>query len=129
MLLNPGERYDFNGQRLTYPAIKLAWWAGDNPFHHHQDLGRMRRAFARLDTLIVHEPFWTATARISDIVVPARMTLERDDIGGTPTDPLLVAMQKVRAPQGEARDDYTIFAALARRFGAEHAFTEGRRSQ
>lgn len=129
MLLNPGESYDFNGQRLTYPAIKLAWWAGGNPFHHHQDLGRLRRAFARLDTLIVHEPFWTATARHADIVLPATMTLERDDIGGTPTDPLLVAMQKVREPQGEARDDYTIFAALARRFGAEHAFTEGRSSQ
>lgn len=129
MLLNPGERYDFNGQQLTYPAIKLAWWAGGNPFHHHQDLGRLRRAFSRLDTLIVHEPFWTATARHADIVLPATMTLERDDIGGTPTDPLLVAMQKVRAPQGEARDDYTIFAALARRFGAERAFTEGRSSQ
>ncbi len=129
MLLNPGERYDFNGQQLTYPAIKLAWWAGGNPFHHHQDLGRLRRAFSRLDTLIVHEPFWTATARHADIVLPATMTLERDDIGGTPTDPLLVAMQKVRTPQGEARDDYTIFAALARRFGAERAFTEGRSSQ
>lgn len=129
MLLNPGDRYDFNGQRLTYPAIKLAWWAGGNPFHHHQDLGRLRRAFSRLDTLIVHEPFWTATARHADIVLPVTMTLERDDIGGTPTDPLLVAMQKVRAPQGEAWDDYTIFAALARRFGAERAFTEGRSSQ
>ncbi|POP47325.1 Asp-tRNA(Asn)/Glu-tRNA(Gln) amidotransferase GatCAB subunit C [Superficieibacter electus] len=129
MLLHPGEHYDFNGQRLTYPHIRLAWWAGGNPFHHHQDLGRLRRAFSQLDTLIVHEPFWTATARHADIVLPATMTLERDDVGGTPTDPLLVAMQKVREPQGEARDDYTIFSALARRLGAEHTFTQGRSSQ
>ena len=38
MLLNPGTEYDFDGQRLTYPDIRLIYWAGGNPFHHHQDL-------------------------------------------------------------------------------------------
>jgi biotin/methionine sulfoxide reductase len=47
MLLNPGERFDFNGRRLSYPEIKLVYWAGGNPFHHHQDLNRLREAFAR----------------------------------------------------------------------------------
>src|SRR5712671_4776255 len=46
MLLHPGELFDYNGQRLAYPNIKLVYWAGGNPFHHHQDLGRLRRAFA-----------------------------------------------------------------------------------
>ncbi len=55
MLLHPGEAFDFNGQRLTYPDIKLVYWAGGNPFHHHQDLNRLRDAFARPDTVIVHE--------------------------------------------------------------------------
>ena len=35
MLLNPDTSFDFNGQRLTYPQIKLVYWAGGNPFHHH----------------------------------------------------------------------------------------------
>ena len=55
MLLHPGEPFDYNGQRLTYPDIKLVYWAGGNPFHHHQDLNRLRDAFARPDTVIVHE--------------------------------------------------------------------------
>src|SRR6185436_1154077 len=38
MLLHPGQRYDYNGARLTYPDIRLVYWAGGNPFHHHQDL-------------------------------------------------------------------------------------------
>src|SRR5690348_13098124 len=40
MLLNPGADYDYNGQRLTYPDIRLVYWCGGNPFHHHQDLTR-----------------------------------------------------------------------------------------
>ena len=46
MLLQPGEPFDFDGQRLTYPRIRLVYWCGGNPFHHHQDLARLRRALA-----------------------------------------------------------------------------------
>ena len=126
MLLQPGAAYRYNGKTRTFPAVKLVYWAGGNPFHHHQDLNRLRRAFARLDTLVVHELGWTATARHADIVLPCTMTLEREDVGGNNNDPLLVAMHPVARPFGEARDDYAIFSDLARRLGAEQAFTEGR---
>ena len=126
MLLNPGEKYDYNGQQLTYPDIRLIYWAGGNPFHHHQDLNRLRRAFAKVDTLVVHEIAWTATARHADIVLPCTMTLEREDIGSTQTDPLVIAMHQIAKPFGEARDDYAIFTALAERLGKAQAFTEGR---
>ncbi|WP_148281028.1 molybdopterin dinucleotide binding domain-containing protein, partial [Bordetella bronchiseptica] len=86
-------------------------------------------AFRRLDTLIVHETVWTATARHADIVLPCTMTLEREDIGGTPTDPLLVAMHRIAPPVGLARDDYDIFADLAGRLQRRAAFTEGRDSR
>ncbi|MBP2169494.1 biotin/methionine sulfoxide reductase [Erwinia toletana] len=126
MLLHPGKSFRYNGRDLTYPTIKLAWWAGGNPFHHHQDLARLRQAFSKLDTLIVHEVAWTATARHADLVLPCTMTLEREDIGGAPTDRHLVAMQQVAQPHAQAKDDYTIFAELARRLGREAEFTEGR---
>ena len=126
MLLKPGECYRYNGQTRQYPDIRLVYWAGGNPFHHHQDLNRLRRAFARVDTLIVHELGWTATARHADIVLPCTMTLEREDIGASSNDPLLVAMHQVAPPFGEARDDYAIFTDLAEHLGARHSFTEGR---
>jgi biotin/methionine sulfoxide reductase len=126
MLLKPGEPFDYNGQRLTYPHIRLAYWAGGNPFHHHQDLKRLARGVRGLDTFIVHESCWTATARHADIVLPATMTLEREDIGATTTDPLVIAMHRVAPPHGEARDDYDIFCELAGRLGALQAFSEGR---
>jgi biotin/methionine sulfoxide reductase len=126
LLLRPGETFDYDGQRLVYPGIKLVYWAGGNPFHHHQDLHRLREAFARPETVIVHESAWTATARHADIVLPATVTLEREDIGGSTNDPLLVAMHPVSPPYGEARDDYDIFGALAGRLGVAERFSEGR---
>ena len=126
MLLNPGMKYDYDGQKLTYNDIRLVYWAGGNPFHHHQDLNRLREAFSKVDTLIVHEGGWTATARHADIVLPCTVTIEREDIGGVPADPLLVAMKRLVDPVGEARDDYEIFSEIARRLGKGEAFTEGK---
>ncbi len=126
MLLHPGQEYDFNGRRLTYPDIRLVYWAGGNPFHHHQDINRLRDAFARPDTIIVHDSAWTATARHADIVLPATVTLERSDIGASANDPLMVAMHPVAKPYGQARDDFSILSGLAARLGLEERFTEGR---
>jgi anaerobic selenocysteine-containing dehydrogenase len=44
-----------------YPDIRLVHRAGGNPFHYHQDLNRLRRASQRPETIVVHEPRWTAT--------------------------------------------------------------------
>ncbi len=126
LLLQPGETIRFNGADITYPDIKLVYWAGGNPFHHHQDLNRLRRAFRRPETVVVHEPWWTATARHADIVLPATTPLERNDIGGSSRDPFLLAMHQAVKPVGNARNDMEIFADLAERLGYRHAFTEAR---
>jgi biotin/methionine sulfoxide reductase len=126
MLLNPGRPFDYNGQRLTYPDIRLVYWCGGNPFHHHQDLARLRKAWARPDTVVVHDPFWTATARHADIVLPATMSIERDDYGSGQNDRMFFPMRALTRPHGEARDDYHIFGELAERLGPGKDFTEGR---
>ncbi|MGH2561628.1 MAG: molybdopterin guanine dinucleotide-containing S/N-oxide reductase [Thermomicrobiales bacterium] len=126
MLLHPGEPFAYDGQRLTYPDVRLVYWCGGNPFHHHQDLSRLRRALARTETIVVHDPFWTAMARHADVVLPSTLTLERNDIGGAPNDPYLVAMHQAVEPFGQARNDHAIFADLAAALGIAHAFTEGR---
>jgi biotin/methionine sulfoxide reductase len=125
-LLHPGERYDYDGKSATYPDIRLVYWAGGNPFHHHQDLNRLRRAWRRPETVIVHDPWWTATARHADIVLPATTSLERNDLGGSPRDRFVIAMHQAIAPVAEARSDFDIFRDLARRLGCEAAFAEGR---
>jgi biotin/methionine sulfoxide reductase len=126
MLLNPGTDYAFNGRRYTFPDIRLVYWAGGNPFHHHQDLNRLRRAWQKPQTVIVHESWWTPTARHADIVLPATTMLERNDVGGSSRDSFVLAMHRAIDPIGEARNDFDIFRALARRLGYEQAFTEDR---
>ncbi|MDD9962595.1 MAG: molybdopterin-dependent oxidoreductase [Gammaproteobacteria bacterium] len=126
MLEKPGSAFDYNGERLIYPDIKVILWAGGNPFHHHQDLNRLRRAWTRPEAVIVSDPFWTATARHADIVFPCTVPLERNDFAVGRADCFITPMRKAADPLGESRSDFEIFAALAERFGRAAAFTEGR---
>ena len=126
MLEKPGEPYDFNGERRTYPDIRLIYWCGGNPFHHHQDLNRLAAAWQRPETIIVHEPYWTATARHADIVLPANTPLERADMGRARSEEWLFPMPKALDSIGESRPDFDIFAALAAELGFGEEFTEGR---
>jgi biotin/methionine sulfoxide reductase len=126
MLLNPGEAYDFDGQRRVYPEIRLVYWAGGNPFHHHQDLNRLKEALSVPETFIVQEPYWTATARYADVVLPSTISLEREDVAGSSEDAYVFAMQRALDPFGEAKDDHAICAGLAERLGVGERFTEGR---
>jgi biotin/methionine sulfoxide reductase len=126
MLAAPNTEYEFNGHRAVYPDIHLVYWAGGNPFHHHQDLNRLQRAWQKPDTIIVHDCVWSPTARRADIVLPATTSLERNDVGGSSRDNFLLAMHQAIAPIGEARNDFDIFSELAGRLGYADAFTEGR---
>lgn len=125
MLLQPGAPFTYQGKTHRYPDIRLVYWAGGNPFHHHQDLARLTQAWQKPETIVVHEQYWTPAAKMADIVLPATTTLERDDIFYAAREPVIAAMQQVQQPAGAARDDYAIFAALSRRLGFEAVFTEG----
>ena len=44
MLLNPGKSVDFNGEKITYPDIRLIYWAGGNPITHQMDRNKQIKA-------------------------------------------------------------------------------------
>ena len=126
LLLHPGGPFDFDGVRYEYPDIKVVYWAGGNPFHHHQDINRLIRAWQKPDTIIVNEWCWNSLAKRADIILPCTTPLERNDIALTPRDPYVVSMCKLTEPYGQSRDDFEIFKGIARAMGVESAFTEGR---
>ncbi|MEO0327970.1 MAG: molybdopterin guanine dinucleotide-containing S/N-oxide reductase [Pseudomonadota bacterium] len=126
MLLNPGDRFSFNGQERTYPDIHLVWWAGGNPYHHHQDLNRLKDAWTKPDTILCNDWCWNANAKHADIVLPCTTHVERNDIGLSQRDSYMIRMEKAVEAPGEARDDYEIFRGIARWMNIEPAFSEGR---
>lgn len=126
MLERPGGEYDYNGRHLTYPDARLMWWAGGNPLHHHQDLNRMLRAWARCETIIVSEPWWNSLARHADIVLPATTTLERDDIGSAGRDRFIFAMKQAVPRFARARDEFDYMADVAEALGVRERFTQQR---
>jgi biotin/methionine sulfoxide reductase len=123
MLLGPGEEYPYDGGIHRYPDIRLAYWAGGNPFHHHQNLRRLRRAFGRLETFIVNETHWTGTAKHADIVFPVASALERDDLVAGNGDARLRISRQAVDPYAGARLEFTVLSELAERLGAD--FDEG----
>ncbi|MEF2073773.1 molybdopterin-dependent oxidoreductase [Consotaella aegiceratis] len=128
MLDHPGATIDYDGQRITYPDVRLIYWCGGNPLHHHQDLNHFLKALRKPETIVVHEPWWTPFARFADIVLPATTTAERDDIMSSRADGTILAMKQAVPPVAGARNDHTIFTGIARRIGKAEAeaFTEGR---
>jgi biotin/methionine sulfoxide reductase len=126
LLERPGEVMRYNGRDIQLPDIRMIFWCGGNPFHHHQDLSRFARAQSRADTIVVSEPWWTASARQADIVLPATTTLERNDIASSSRDRFVRAMHQAVPPQGQARNDHDAFADIADALGYRERFTDQR---
>lgn len=126
MLLSAGQTYEFNGRTDVYPDIRLVYWAGGNPFHHQQDLNCLVKAWQKPETVVVHEQAWTPTALRADIVLPATVTLERNDIGGSSRDRYVIAMKQALPPYAQSRNDFDIYRDLSAMAGHEQGFTAGR---
>ncbi|PZW50970.1 anaerobic selenocysteine-containing dehydrogenase [Humitalea rosea] len=92
-----------------------------NPMTVAPDSNRVRAGFARENLFVcVHEQFMTETARQADIVLPATMFLEHDDLyqaGGH--SHIQIGAKLVEPPPG-CRSNHEVIQGLARRLGARH---------
>ena len=92
-----------------------------NPLVVAPDQEKVRRGFAREDLFTcVHEQFMTATARHADIVLPATMFLEHDDIYTASAHQSLQFAAKIIDPPEGCRSNHDVVSALAGKLGAEH---------
>jgi anaerobic selenocysteine-containing dehydrogenase len=103
------------------PPVKALLIQNTNPVSVAPDQNKVRRGFSREDLCtIVHEQFMTETAGMADIVLPATMFMEHDDLyqGGGHTH--LMLGPKLVEPPGECRSNHDVICALAVRLGAAH---------
>lgn len=108
-----------------YP-IKSLLVVGSNPLVTWPNSHRVKKAFERLEFLLVIDTFMTDTARLADVVLPGTTFLESDELRDIYFShegiPLIVKSNKVIEPIGNSMEDWKIWAELGRRMGYEEYF-------
>jgi anaerobic selenocysteine-containing dehydrogenase len=103
------------------PPVTAMLIQNTNPVSVAPDQERVKRGFARDDLFVcVHEQFMTETAQLADVVLPATMFLEHDDIYQGGGHQYIQLGPKLIDPPGECRPNHDVICALAKRLGAEH---------
>ncbi|MGA7326031.1 MAG: molybdopterin oxidoreductase family protein [Rhodomicrobium sp.] len=112
-----GDRHDLAGG----PPVGALLIQNTNPVNVAPDQSSVRRGFQRADLFVcVHEQFMTETAQLADIVLPATMFLEHDDIYKSGGHTHLMLGPKVLDAPGECRSNHWLLCELAKRLGAKH---------
>ena len=103
------------------PPVKAMLIQNTNPMVVAPQQDKVREGFLREDLFVcVHEQFMTDTARYADVVLPATMFLEHDDIyTASAHQHLQFAGKAIEPPEG-CRSTHDVIAALAERLGARH---------
>jgi anaerobic selenocysteine-containing dehydrogenase len=103
------------------PPVTAMLIQNTNPVTVAPEQELVKRGFAREDLFVcVHEQFMTETALMADVVLPATMFLEHDDLyQGGGHQYLQLGPKLVDAP-GECRSNHDVICALAARLGATH---------
>jgi len=104
------------------PPVTAMLIQNTNPVSVAPEQERVKRGFAREDLFAcVHEQFMTETAAMADIVLPATMFMEHDDLYQGGGHQVLQQGPKLVEPPGECRSNHEVVCALAERLGAQHA--------
>jgi anaerobic selenocysteine-containing dehydrogenase len=103
------------------PPVTAMLIQNSNPVQVAPEQRLVKRGFARDDLFVcVHEQFMTATARMADVVLPATMFLEHNDLYQGGGNQYISYGPKLIEPPGECRSNHDVIVGLARRVGAVH---------
>ncbi|MFQ5627004.1 MAG: molybdopterin-dependent oxidoreductase, partial [Methyloligellaceae bacterium] len=103
------------------PPVTALFIQNMNPAAVAPEQRKVKAGFARDDLFVcVHEQFLTETAQLADIVLPATMFLEHDDIYQAGGHQHIQLGPKLLEPPGECRSNHDVICALGKRVGAEH---------
>ncbi|MBN9066666.1 MAG: molybdopterin-dependent oxidoreductase, partial [Rhizobiales bacterium] len=103
------------------PPVTAMLIQNTNPANVAPEQRLVKRGFLRDDLFTcVHEQFMTDTAKLADVVLPATMFLEHDDIyKGGGNQHITLGPKLVEPPEGPRTNHYVI-EELAKRLGVSH---------
>lgn len=103
------------------PPVSALFVQNTNPVVVAPDTRRVTQGMFRDDLFsVVHEQFMTETAALADVVLPATMFLEHDDIYTSSGHTFLQFAEKLIDAPGECRSNHVLMQGLASRLGIEH---------
>ena len=103
------------------PPVTAMLIQNTNPVSVAPEQELVKRGFKRDDLFVcVHEQFMTETAEMADIVLPATMFMEHDDLYQAGGNQHILLGPKLVDPPGECRSNHEVIAGLAQRLGADH---------
>jgi anaerobic selenocysteine-containing dehydrogenase len=101
--------------------VKAMLIQNTNPMTVAPEQRLVRQGFEREDLfMVVHEQFMTETAEMADIVLPATMFMEHDDLYYGGGHQHISVGAKLIEPPGECRSNHDVLQGLARRLNAVH---------
>jgi anaerobic selenocysteine-containing dehydrogenase len=107
---------------MADPPIRSLFVASNNPAVTCPEVGKVRRGLAREDLFtVVHDPFMSVTARFADIVLPAAIYLETEDLYRAYGAYYMQYAPRAAAPHGLAWSNFRLAQELARRMGLTDA--------
>ncbi|MEM6385346.1 MAG: formate dehydrogenase subunit alpha [Pseudomonadota bacterium] len=110
---------------IHHGDIKGMYILGENPAMSDPDVDHARAALAMLDHLVVQDIFLTETANFADVILPASAWAEKSGTV-TNTNRQVQMGRPVKAPPGEAKEDWWIVTELAKRLGLSWTYTHPR---
>ncbi len=97
------------------PPIRMVWVSGTNIVNQAADSKEIAQALEETEFVVVVDAFMNDTAQRADLLLPATLMLEQEDmIGSYLHDYVQFLRPMIKAP-GEAKDDYAIVSELAKR--------------
>lgn len=103
------------------PGVHAMLIQNTNPVAVAPNSNRVRQGFLRDDLFVcVHEQFMTETAQHADIVLPATMFMEHDDLYQSGGHSHVQIGAKLIDPPGACRSNHEVLQGLAQRLGARH---------
>jgi anaerobic selenocysteine-containing dehydrogenase len=99
------------------PGIKFLWLEKANPMTSWPNTTATRKAISDIDFTVVVDHFMTDTAKLADLVLPAAMFAEKDDLVSAYGDSYIHLLQKVVDPPYECKSEAEIFRDLGQTMG------------
>src|SRR6201747_1028459 len=103
------------------PPVKAMLIQNTNPMTVAPEQALERQGFARdILLMVLHEQFMTETAQMADIVLPATMFMEHDDLYYGGGHQHISVGAKLIEPSGECRSNHEVLQGLGRRLKVSH---------